>query len=154
MSSTTLASDHELQPTDILVPLDIDKDRLHWDGNPAHIKGILHAIGQYWERMGLFQPFIKDRAVLLSNGKMAVDSIQAVKFERVLGGSDRARAYHRGHEHGNYQAKRRSAPASPLKVVTLGDWATLRVLDRRRGAHSGTQQRIEAELDRRQCQRC
>ena len=80
MSSTTLASDHELQPTDILVPLDIDKDRLHWDGNPAHIKGILHAIGQYWERMGLFQPFIKDRAVLLSNGKMAVDSIQAVKF--------------------------------------------------------------------------
>ena len=78
-------------------------------------------------------------------------ALHDAESERYGRGSGRALpgAYHRGHEHGNYQAKRRSAPASPLKVVTLGDWATLRVLDRRRGAHSGTQQRIEAELDRR-----
>ena len=66
--------------TDPLVPVYPDKTPIIWDDNPATLEGILYEVGQFYERTGLFQMFFKHHAVPLSNGKLAVDSIQAVQF--------------------------------------------------------------------------
>ena len=61
--------------TDPLVPIYTDKTPIAWDGNPAHIAGCLYDVGKFYKRTGLFQMFLKHRAVPLSNGKLAVDFI-------------------------------------------------------------------------------
>ena len=38
-----------------LVPVTTDKDRILWDGNHATLEGILHEIGRFFKRTGLFQ---------------------------------------------------------------------------------------------------
>ena len=63
--------------TDPLVPIYTDKTPIQWDGNPAHIAGCLYDVGKFFKRTGLFQMFLKHRAVPLSNGKLAVDSFDA-----------------------------------------------------------------------------
>ena len=63
-----------------LIPTDIDKAAIVWLGNPAHLSGVLHEATRFYARKNLFQPFFRDRSVLLGNGKMAVDSAQAVPF--------------------------------------------------------------------------
>ena len=66
--------------TDILVPLDQYKEPILWDENLATIPCILSAVGKYLKRNGLFGPLLEQRAVALSNGKLAVDTVQAVYF--------------------------------------------------------------------------
>ena len=66
--------------SDILVPHDTDKDPLMWNGNDAHIEGLLIECGKYYKRVGIFQPFFAHRAVSLPSGKVAVDSLSAVSF--------------------------------------------------------------------------
>ena len=63
-----------------LQPLNSDKEPIIWSGNPAHIDGILFEINKYYKRTGLFQPLFNSRAVLLSNGKTAVESLQSIPF--------------------------------------------------------------------------
>jgi hypothetical protein len=65
---------------DILQPIDLDKEALLWDGNNAKILGLLDGCGKFYVRKGLFQPFFKHRAVLLSNGKTAVPSKHSIPF--------------------------------------------------------------------------
>ena len=68
--------------TDILIPLDPDKEPIIWDGNDAHIEGLLFEVGKYYRRVGIFQPLLKDHAVALSNGKLAVDSVHSLSLAR------------------------------------------------------------------------
>ena len=63
-----------------LQPVDIDKNPIILDGNPAHIEGIMFEVGKFYRRKGKFQQLLKNHAVLLSNGKLAVDSVIAVSF--------------------------------------------------------------------------
>ena len=63
-----------------LQPVDIDKNPIILDGNPAHIEGIMFEVGKFYRRKGKFQQLFKNHAVLLSNGKLAVDSVNAVHF--------------------------------------------------------------------------
>ena len=63
-----------------MTPVDIDGNKLVWQSNPAHLDGILFEIERFFIRMGLFLAFLTDHAVLLSSGKLAVDSVQAVSF--------------------------------------------------------------------------
>ena len=66
--------------SDILVPKYTNGDVIKWEGNNAHIEGVLYEVKQYCLRKKLFQPLLEHNAVLLSNGKLAVDSIQAYNF--------------------------------------------------------------------------
>ena len=66
--------------TDNSTPTDAQGDPLKWDGNRAKIKGLLKEFGLWTVRKGLLQALFKHRAALLSNGKVAVSSIQAVSF--------------------------------------------------------------------------
>ena len=66
--------------TDKTVPVDSDKEPLKWDGNRAHILGLLAETSKHYKRVGLFQPYIEHRAVLLSSGRLAVDSVLSAQF--------------------------------------------------------------------------
>ena len=83
---TPLHTEH----TDILVPIDQYKDPITWDGNAAHIAGILHEIKKYYKRVGIFQPLLEHHAVALSNGKLAVDSVHTVSFIHGLSADPRS----------------------------------------------------------------
>ena len=69
-----------LPESNIFIPVSTDKARLEWDGNDATILGLLHETGRYYRRKGLFQPLLQDRAVALSNGRLAVEHPSAVLF--------------------------------------------------------------------------
>ena len=62
------------------VPTDIDGIPIKWDGNPAYLDGALHEASEFYKRTGLFEALIADGAVALSNGKLAVDSLQAISL--------------------------------------------------------------------------
>ena len=66
--------------TDRNQPTYPDGTPIQWDGIDAHIDGILFETGKFYKRNGQFQTFFKHRAVPLSNGKLAVDSLSAVYF--------------------------------------------------------------------------
>ena len=66
--------------TDILVPLDPDKEPIIWDGNYATLAGTLHELGEYLRRKNLFRDLLQHRAALLSNGKLAVSDYSTVQF--------------------------------------------------------------------------
>ena len=72
--------DSTTEHTDHLVPVDSDKEPIVWDGNDAHIAGILYEVGLYYETQGLFQSLFEHRAVTLSNGKLAVESLSSIPF--------------------------------------------------------------------------
>ena len=75
------SSDRSTLPeSNIFIPVSTDKARLEWDGNDATILGLLHETGRYYRRKGLFQPLLQDRAVALSNGRLAVEHPSAVHF--------------------------------------------------------------------------
>ena len=79
-------SDHDdertlSQHTDKYMPITSDLIPLKWtDDNDAHLEGLLFEVGRFYKRNALFQPFFKHHAAVLSNGKLAVDSVQAVFF--------------------------------------------------------------------------
>ena len=53
---------------------------IEYDGNPAHAEGYLASLGDWITEHGEFLPLIEHHAALLSNGNLAVDSVQAVQF--------------------------------------------------------------------------
>ena len=61
-------------------PFNIDGEPITYDGNPAHVEGILHELSEWTARTGHYVTLLEKNAVLLPNGKMAVDSIAAVLF--------------------------------------------------------------------------
>jgi len=67
-------------PTDIYIPVDSSGNPFQWDGNPAKIAGNLYECARHYKRKGLFGPLLKNRAVLLSNGKIAVTHIDTIEF--------------------------------------------------------------------------
>jgi len=69
------------QHTDKYIPVHTDGTPITWeDDNDAHILGILHEVGRYYKRTGLFQTFFRHHAAVLPNGMLAVDSLSAVFF--------------------------------------------------------------------------
>ena len=77
---STANSTENSSTNDILVPTDLDGDPLIWDGNNAKILGLLDACDKHYIRKGQFQPYFQHRAVLLSNGKIAVPSKATILF--------------------------------------------------------------------------
>jgi hypothetical protein len=71
---------NSLPESNIYMPVSTDKSKLEWDGNDATILGLLYETGRYYRRKGLFQPLLSDRAVALSNGRLAVEHPSAVHF--------------------------------------------------------------------------
>ena len=61
-------------------PVNIDGTPITWKNNPALLEGALYEAAQFYKRTGFFEALIENGAVSLSNGKTAVDTIQAVKF--------------------------------------------------------------------------
>ena len=61
-------------------PFNIDGEPITYDGNPAHVEGILHELSEWTARTGHYVTLLENNAVLLANGKMAVDSVAAVLF--------------------------------------------------------------------------
>ena len=66
-------------------PFNIDGEPIIYDGNPAHVEGILHELSEWTARTGHYVTLLENNAVLLANGKMAVDSIAAVGRARGRG---------------------------------------------------------------------
>ena len=64
----------------IIIPVTTDNSKLEWDGNPATIAGMLYEVERFFTRVGLFQVLISDRAVALSNGKLAIEDANTVLF--------------------------------------------------------------------------
>ena len=62
------------------LPVDIDNNPILLGDNPAHIHGALHEVSLYFQRTGEFEALLQNRAVLLSNGKLAVESATAALF--------------------------------------------------------------------------
>ena len=73
-----MASDDTVN--DPLLPTDEDEHPFHWDGNNAHISGYLHEAGKFYTRNGLFEALFSHHAVVLNNGKLAIDSVEAIPF--------------------------------------------------------------------------
>ena len=63
-----------------IIPVTTDNNKLEWDGNPATISGMLFEVERFYTRVGLFQVLISDRAVALSNGKLAIEEANTVLF--------------------------------------------------------------------------
>jgi hypothetical protein len=61
-------------------PTYADGTQIHWDNNLATLPGVLHDVAQCWIRRQDFQMLISNNAVVLPNGKLAVDSYDAVQF--------------------------------------------------------------------------
>ena len=64
----------------VLIPVSTDKSTLSWDGNDATILGLLYETGRYYKNKGLFQTLLRDRAVALANGKLAIEDYNTVHF--------------------------------------------------------------------------
>ena len=64
---------------DILVPITADKTRILAPDNDAAILGVLHEIGLYLVRMGLFGLLFEHNAASVGT-KIAVDSEEAIAF--------------------------------------------------------------------------
>lgn len=79
MSSTTDSTENSTI-TDNSVPTDEAGQPLIWDGNDARNIGLLNETSTFLELNGLHQACIQQRAKLLSNGKLAVESISVVPF--------------------------------------------------------------------------
>ena len=79
--STASAMDSDTNvTTDHSVPTTAEGDPISWDGNKAHIEGILADIDEWGTRTGQFVALVENRAVVLKNGSLAVESLQTVQF--------------------------------------------------------------------------
>ena len=63
-----------------IIPVTTDNNKLEWDGNSATILGTFYEVERFYTRVGLFQVLISDRAVALSNGKLAIEDANTVLF--------------------------------------------------------------------------
>ena len=84
VNETSTLSHHT--DNNFLKPVYTDQSPILWDGNDATIEGTLYEVGRFFKRNGLFQTFLKHHAVPLSNGKLAVDSANAVYYTSGRGG--------------------------------------------------------------------
>ena len=68
-------------PTDKSIPVYSDGTPIKWPAgsNPAHLPGILHELKRCFERNGQFIALFENNAVPVGH-KLAVDSVQAIKF--------------------------------------------------------------------------
>ena len=73
-------SDNTVTNTDHSVPTTAEGDPISWDGNKAHIEGILSDLDEWGTRTGRFVALVENRAVVLNNGSLAVESLQTVQF--------------------------------------------------------------------------
>ena len=108
--------------TGTMTPVSTDKTPLVWDGNDANILGLLFEVKRYYTNKGLFQTLFRDRAVSLSNGKLAIEHPSAIWFlsgvideahdfddpcpptaERLQHHNDNGQQFH--HEHGNARGR-------------------------------------------------
>ena len=80
MSSFNDSTEDSTVITDTTVPTDEANQPIIWDGNPARIPGLLFETSEFFLRSGQHQPHITMRAALLSNGKLAVESVSVVPF--------------------------------------------------------------------------
>ena len=74
--STATTHDHESPST----PTYPNGEPIVYTGNPAELTGILEALDEHFINNGLFQPLLTHGAVLLRNGKVAVDSFTTATF--------------------------------------------------------------------------
>jgi len=72
MSSLSAATTHD--PESPSTPTYPNGEPILYTGNPAELTGILEALNEHFVNNGLFQPLLMHGAVLLRNGKVAVDS--------------------------------------------------------------------------------
>lgn len=80
MSNDDASEDATVNTEDPYIPTIPNGTKIIFDGNPATIDGVLHSISEHYESNNIFQPFLKHNMVVLSNGRLAVDSISAVSF--------------------------------------------------------------------------
>ena len=74
--SAATTHDHESPST----PTYSNGEPILYTGNPAELTGILEALDEHFINNGLFQPLLTHGAVLLRNGKVAVDSFTSATF--------------------------------------------------------------------------
>ena len=74
--STATTHDHESPST----PTYPNGEPILYTGNPAELTGILEALIEHFVNNGMFQPLLTHGAVLLRNGKVAVDSFTTATF--------------------------------------------------------------------------
>ena len=72
----------------IIIPVTTDNNKLEWDGNPATIAGMLFEVERFFTRVGLFQVLISDRAVALSNGKLAIEEANTMFTKAMKNAND------------------------------------------------------------------
>ena len=63
----------------LLYPTDIDGDPITFDGNPAHMSGVLYEIQMCIERTGTFKLLVEENVVLVGS-KLAIDHPDAISF--------------------------------------------------------------------------
>jgi hypothetical protein len=78
MSSLSAATTHD--PESPSTPTYPNGEPILYTGNPAELTGILEALNEHFVNNGLFQPLLTHGAVLLRNGKVAVDSFTTATF--------------------------------------------------------------------------
>ena len=78
MSNDDLTRTSTATTTDNLIPVNLDREPIIFSDNDASIEGILYEVGRFYKRTGQFQMLFKHRAVSLSNGKLAVESLNSV----------------------------------------------------------------------------
>jgi hypothetical protein len=74
--SAATTHDHESPST----PTYSNGEPILYTGNPAELTGILEALNEHFVNNGMFQPLLTHGAVLLRNGKVAVDSFTTATF--------------------------------------------------------------------------
>ena len=111
------ASGDRLRPT-VVIPIDIDKDPIKFDGNPAHAKGVLAEVFEFYRREGHFKALLENGAVPLSNGKLALDNIQAVQFISGIVTDPDQYGYEKPWlpEHGRSRASERTTTRPPARA--------------------------------------
>ena len=77
MSNDDLTQTSTATTTNNLIPVNIDREPIIFSDNDASLEGILYEVGRFYKRTGQFQMLFKHRAVSLSNGKLAVESLNS-----------------------------------------------------------------------------
>jgi hypothetical protein len=100
-------SDNTVNPK--VQPVDAKKNLLLHDGNAATISGYLYQFHLWCKRTGYYMHLFKSHAAPMGSGKMALDSVQAVKF---ITGADST-----GVSYDFYEP----SPPTPDKVIEVND---------------------------------
>ena len=74
------ANDSPPVSTNKFIPVDQDKNIVQYKNNPAHMLGVMHETQLFWKRNGYFRSVAEHSATLLSNGKLALQSISQIPF--------------------------------------------------------------------------